>query len=297
MNIPSSSLQFCFLILFFLYLHIIRNIFFNSIKFKKLWRRGFVIYLLLIIIAFIGYVLVWGQISLWGRTVITNLLRILPFGNIIIMLLWGRFSINNPLLQFFYSLHFIFPFILLLLVVVHFYILHIKGSRNVFSVLNNNEKIKFYNYFLVKDIFTIVYLIMFLVIIIVKPMILLDAENSIKANYIISPIHIQPEWYFLYVYAVLRSIPNKVGGVLFSLIIIILIFLLLIINFNFEFKSFWVNKIVNSLVVYLFILLSWIGAKPIEYPFFAIGFIFSLGFFIVLLFKIVFRYILKNIMR
>jgi len=159
------------------------------------------------------------------------------------------------------------------------------------------KKIKFYNYFLVKDVFTIIYLVMFLVIIMIKPNLLLDAENSIKANYIISPIHIQPEWYFLYVYAVLRSIPNKVGGVLFSLIIIILIFLLLIINFNFEFKSFWISKIVNSLVVYLFILLSWIGAKPIEYPFFTIGFIFSLRFFVVLLFKIVFSYFLKNIIR
>ena len=288
--------NFASLFFLFLYLHIMRNIFYNSIKFKKLWISGFLIYLILIIIAFIGYVLVWGQISLWGRTVITNLLRIFPFGNIIIILLWGRFSINNPLIQFFYSLHFIFPFILLLIVVVHFYILHIKGSNNTFSVLNNNEKIKFYNYFLVKDIFTIIYLIIFLTIVIIKPIILLDRENSIKANYIISPIHIQPEWYFLYIYAVLRSIPNKVGGVLFSFIIILLIFLLIIINFNFDFKTYWVNKISNCLTVYLFILLSWIGAKPIEYPFFTIGFIFSIGFFTILLFKIVFSFFLKNIL-
>jgi len=222
-----------------IYLHIFRNIFIDSIKFKKVWSRGYLIYFLLIIIAFIGYVLVWGQISLWGATVITNLLSVFVKGEVIVIWIWGSFSVNNPILQCFFSLHFILPFVLLLTALVHFYLLHQKGSNNSISNINNTEKVKFDIYFAIKDFNRIIFVLFFVFLVFISPNIFSDPENFIKANYISSPIHIQPEWYFLYVYAVLRSIPNKLGGVLVSLLILLMIYLLLLKNYTINFKSFF----------------------------------------------------------
>lgn len=288
-------INFASLFFVVIYIHIFRNIFIDSIKFKKVWSRGYLIYFLLIIIAFIGYVLVWGQISLWGATVITNLLSVFIKGEVIVIWIWGRFSVNNPILQCFFSLHFILPFVLLILSLVHFYLLHQKGSNNSIRNMNNTEKVKFDIYFIIKDINRVVFIIFFVFLVFIFPNIFSDPENFIKANYISSPIHIQPEWYFLYIYAVLRSIPNKLGGVLVSLVILLIIYLLLLKNYTFNRKRFFLNKFINCTFVLLFLLLTWIGIKPVEFPFITLGITFTVLFYTTLIILIAMRYFLNII--
>jgi len=220
----------------FLYIHIYRNIRLDSIKYFKVWTSGFLIYMLLIAISFLGYVLVWGQISLWGATVITNLLTIIPIGDKIIFWLWGDFSLRNNLLKFFFSLHFLLPFFLFVLVFAHIGLLHEKGSTDILSNFHLN-KLKFDLFFLVKDLFSLFRIFLIVLVIFFNPLIRLDRENFIKANVLLSPVHIQPEWYFLYIYAVLRRIPNKLGGLLIALIIIVLLYLLCFGNFLYSKKN------------------------------------------------------------
>jgi len=194
------------LFFFLIYIHIGRGIYYSSFHFYKTWIRGTIIFLALIATAFLGYVLPWGQISFWGATVITNLLSAIPYaGEIITFWIWGGFSVDNATLTRFFSLHFILPFILTVLILIHIIFLHETGSNNPLRVPLNSDKIPFHPYYSWKDIFgAIILSILFLIIILISPYALSDPENFIPANPLITPPHIQPEWYFLFAYAILR---------------------------------------------------------------------------------------------
>lgn len=255
----------------FVYIHIARGLYYSSFHFIKVWLSGVLIVLTLIATAFLGYILPWGQISFWGATVITNLISAIPyFGQIITYWIWGGFSVDNNTLIRFFSLHFILPFILRVMVIIHIILIHEKGSSNPLGISLNIDKIPFHSYFTIKDIIgVLLVLILFSIIVFEYPYILIDAENFNIANPIITPPHIQPEWYFLFAYAILRSIPNKLGGV-----VALLISILIIISFSFTIKnkisSFYFslkNKFLYWIFINIFIILTFLGAMPIEFPY------------------------------
>ncbi len=275
--------------IFFLlvYLHIFRGLFFSSFRLTLPWLRGSTILILLIGTAFLGYVLPWGQISLWGATVITNLLSTIPFvGPIVVIWVWGGFSVTSYTLGVFYSLHFILPFVILALVLFHLIFLHETGSSSKISLHRRENKIKFYLSFVIKDILNFLIILIFLVIILLSPFKLGDPENFNLANPLSSPLHIQPEWYFLFAYAILRSIPNKLGGVV-ALVMSVVVFYFL------PFFSKWKHQLMktNTLICWtffrVFIILTWIGGKPVEAPYVVVGQIFTFIYFsLILLFSI-----------
>lgn len=258
--------------LFFIviYTHIFRNIIYASFKNKYTWARGIIILFLLMGTAFIGYVLPWGQISYWGATVITNLASAIPFiGDNIVQWLWGGFSIGQGTLTRFFILHFLLPFILSAIAMIHIFFLHEKGSRNPLGVSINLDKIPFLKYFAIKDFFTLLLvLIFFFTLSLLSPFLLGDPENFIPANPLNTPIHIIPEWYFLFAYAILRRIPNKLGGVV-ALVIAIAIFVVHV-NFKKNFKTLKFKpfrKIMCYCFAIRFILLTWLGSCVVESPF------------------------------
>jgi ubiquinol-cytochrome c reductase cytochrome b subunit len=266
-----------------LYAHISRGLYYYSYKLTNTWIIGITIYLTSIATAFLGYVLPWGQISFWGATVITNLISTIPIiGNILVQWVWGGFSINNATLNRFYSIHFILPFLILILVILHLFFLHTTGSSNPMGTNRNFLKVPFNPYFTLKDLFGFIIFITILSILILQyPYIFCDPDNFTPSNSIITPIHIQPEWYFLFAYAILRSIPNKLGGVLALLISIIIIYLLPFIKITINSSNFYpINNILIWLFFNVFIILTWLGSQPIEYPFIQLSQFFSLIYFI-----------------
>lgn len=279
-NIHINGASFFFICI---YIHISRGIYYSSFKLTHTWIIGVRIFLISIATAFLGYVLPWGQISFWGATVITNLVSTIPYiGNTIVIWIWGGFSINNATLNRFFSLHFILPFILLIIVILHLYFLHLTGSSNPLGSNRNLNKIPFHIYFSYKDIFGfIIFFIIFLIIILQYPYIFGDPDNFIPANPIVTPIHIQPEWYFLFAYAILRSIPNKLGGVIALVISIIILYFLPLLKINIPsliFSPF--IQLLYWLFINNFILLTWAGAQLIETPFIQISQILSIIYFI-----------------
>lgn len=278
-NIHMNGASFFFL---YIYIHISRGIYYSSYSLVHTWIIGVRIYLLSIITAFLGYVLPWGQISYWGATVITNLISRIPYiGNTITLWIWGGFSINNATLNRFFSLHFILPFIIIIIVILHLYFLHLTGSNNPLGINSNLNKIPFHIYFTLKDILGfIIYLLIFSIIILQYPYILRDPDNFTPANPIITPPHIQPEWYFLFAYAILRAIPNKLGGVLALLSSIIILYLLPLINFKiFSLTFFPFTQLLYWLFINNFILLTWRGSQLIEFPFIQIRQFLSFFYF------------------
>lgn len=266
-----------------IFIHIGRNLYYTTFKSIKPWNIGVVIFLVTIMTAFIGYVLPWGQMSFWGATVITNLLSAIPYiGNFIVSWLWGGFSVNNATLNRFYTFHFIIPFIVIFLVILHLIFLHESGSSNPLGLNSNFNKIPFNPYYSIKDSIGFLILISRLLLIcLLFPYSLGDPENFNKANPIITPIHIQPEWYFLFAYAILRSIPNKLGGVI-ALLFSILILLFIPFISSYKIKRFIfqpINQILFWWFVALFIILTWSGAKPIEDPYILIRQIASILYF------------------
>lgn len=271
----------CFFIC--IYIHIRRGIYYNSYKLTHVWIIGVTIFLISIITAFLGYVLPWGQISFWGATVITNLISTIPYiGNIIVIWIWGGFAINNATLNRFFSLHFILPFTIIILVIIHLYFLHITGSSNPLGVNRNLYKIPFHLYFSYKDLLGfIIFLIPLIIITLQYPYIFRDPDNFAPANPIITPIHIQPEWYFLFAYAILRSIPNKLGGVIALISSIIILYRLILINLKLPPTSHhpW-EQFLFWMFVNNFIILTWLGAQPIEDPFTKTRQIITITYFI-----------------
>ncbi len=280
--------------IFFLliYIHIFRGVFFKRYKLKKVWLVGNIIFLLSILTAFLGYVLPWGQIRFWAATVITNLVRAVPFiGQTLVEWLWGGFSVRTVTLNRFYSFHFLFPFILLVLFFAHLLFLHLSLSSNPLGIKKRIDYTEFHQFFTSKDFIGVI--LIFLVWIFFTfffPNLFIDPENYIPSNPISTPTHIKPEWYFLPFYAVLRSVPNKLGGVILIVMIIILLAALSFVprsdnKVHFIFLS--KGKIILSILARLLFLLFWIGARPVVYPYDFLGkfltvlyfFLFAVSFF------------------
>lgn len=267
-----------------IYIHIGRGIYYESFNLKYTWIVGVIILFLLIATAFIGYVLPWGQISFWGATVITNLLSAIPYlGTILVNWIWGGFAIDNATLTRFYTFHFILPFIILIITIIHLLFLHQTGSNNPLGINRNLDKIPFHPFFTFKDIigFIIIsFLLIFLTL--TNPYLLGDPDNFTPANPLVTPIHIQPEWYFLFAYAILRSIPNKLGGVI-ALIISILILIILPLTFFKKIQGiqfYPINQILFWIIVVTIILLTWIGARPVEDPYVFVGQVLTIIYFL-----------------
>nr|QUS63488.1 cytochrome b [Odontoptilum angulatum] len=268
---------------FCIYLHIGRGIYYESFNLKYTWMIGIIILFILMATAFMGYVLPWGQMSFWGATVITNLLSAIPYlGTMLVQWIWGGFAVDNATLTRFYSFHFLFPFIILMLTMIHLLFLHQTGSNNPLGINSNLDKIPFHPFFTFKDLIgSIIMLMMLIMLVLIHPYLLGDPDNFIPANPLVTPVHIQPEWYFLFAYAILRSIPNKLGGVI-ALIMSILILIILPFTFNKKIQGiqfYPINQILFWIMVINVILLTWIGARPVENPFILTGQILTLSYF------------------
>ena len=269
----------------FIYFHISRNLYFNSfIISQNVWITGVTLLLIITVTAFLGYVLPWGQISYWGAIVITNLVTSIPYiGEPLLKWIWGRFSINKLTLLRFFCFHFIIPFIIILFILIHLFYLHSTGSSNPLGLNNNNDKVYFHPYFSWKDLigFILIFIILFFLILI-KPYLLANPENWFKVNIIITPNHIKPEWYFLYAYAILCSIPNKLGGTVALILAILIYYFLPLLNKN-NFKNikfYPLNKILIILFFINFISLTFIGILPVKEPYIFIRKFFTIFYFI-----------------
>ena len=272
-----------------IYCHIFRGLYFGSYISPRglLWISGVIIFLLMMATAFMGYVLPWGQMSFWGATVITNLFSAIPYiGVSIVEWLWGGFSVSNATLNRFFSLHYLMPFIIAALVIVHLSLLHKNGSNNPLGINTNLESISFYPYFYVKDLFAFfVFIVFFSLFIFFYPNILGHTDNYIPANPLSTPAHIVPEWYFLPFYAILRSIPDKLGGVVAMISAILVLLLLPILNTS-KIRSTKFRPIFGIFYWFIvsdFILLGWIGQKPVETPYIEIGMAATAFYFVFML--------------
>lgn len=266
-----------------IYLHVGRGIYYGSYLFTPTWLVGVIILFLVIGTAFIGYVLPWGQISFWGATVITNLLSAIPYLGIdLVQWVWGGFAVDNATLTRFFTFHFILPFIVLAITIIHILFLHETGSNNPIGLNSNIDKIPFHPYFTFKDIVGfIVITIILILLVLINPYLLGDPDNFIPANPLVTPVHIQPEWYFLFAYAILRSIPNKLGGVI-ALVLSIAILAILPFYHLSKFRGiqfYPINQILFWLITVTVILLTWIGARPVEEPYVLIGQILTVVYF------------------
>ena len=280
-TIHANGARFFFICI---YLHVGRGIYYKSYMYIYTWNIGVILLFLTIGTAFIGYVLPWGQISFWGATVITNLLSAIPYlGVDLVQWLWGGFAVDNATLTRFFTFHFLFPFIIIAITVIHLLFLHQTGSNNPLGINTNINKIPFHPYYTYKDLAGFFLLLILLVILcLIQPYLLGDPDNFIPANPLVTPVHIQPEWYFLFAYAILRSIPNKLGGVIALIISIAILFILPFTHQrNFRTLKFYpLNKILfwNFLIIVL--LLTWIGARPVEDPYILTGQLLTVIYFL-----------------
>nr|UQJ75168.1 cytochrome b [Cryptotermes brevis]URX53109.1 cytochrome b [Cryptotermes brevis] len=265
-----------------IYLHIGRNIYYGSYKLVHTWSIGVMILFVTMATAFLGYVLPWGQMSFWGATVITNLLSAVPYvGTILVQWVWGGFAVDNATLTRFFTLHFLMPFVIAALVMVHLLFLHQTGSNNPLGLKSDMDKIPFHPYFTMKDVVGFIILLSILSTLSLKePYILGDPDNFVPANPLVTPVHIQPEWYFLFAYAILRSIPNKLGGVIALVMSIAILFALPIYTSKFKGTQFYpVNQMMFWIMTNTVILLTWIGARPVEDPYILTGQILTVVYF------------------
>lgn len=266
-----------------LYLHIGRGMYYGSYVLLETWTVGVLILFMVIGTAFMGYVLPWGQISFWGATVITNLVSAIPYlGTRIVEWIWGGFAVDNATLTRFFTIHFLLPFVVTALVLIHLLFLHQTGSNNPLGVNRNIDRIPFHPYFSSRDRFGfIVTLFLLRTVTLLSPYALGDPDNFIPANPLVTPVHIQPEWYFLFAYAILRSIPNKLGGVVALVISIAILFALPFLSVSraqgIEFYP--LNQSLFWSMVIIVILLTWIGARPVEPPYILTGQILTVLYF------------------
>lgn len=267
-----------------LYLHIGRGIYYSSYLYMETWNIGVLLLILVIASAFLGYVLPWGQISLWGATVITNLFSAIPYiGPAVVEWLWGGFVVSNATLNRFFALHFLTPFIVFALIVAHLLFLHQTGSNNPLGLNRDSDKIMFHSYYSTKDAvgFLIVLSLLWFIALYI-PNLLTDPENYIPANPIVTPVHIKPEWYFLWAYAILRSIPNKLGGVIaiFSALLILITLPFTATHSSRSTSFFPANQVLFWSFITIIALLTWIGGRPVEPPFIVIGQILTVSYFL-----------------
>ena len=277
--------------LFFIvvYIHILRGFYYGSYVQPKgfLWSSGIIILLIMIITAFLGYVLPWGQMSLWGATVITNLLSAIPLvGDSLVVWLWGGYSVGASTLLRFYSLHFLFPFIILGIVLLHLALLHANGSSNRLGIEDKSDKLMFYPYCVIKDLLVLLgLLVTYALLVIWLPNYLGHSDNSIQANPMFTPAHIVPEWYFLPFYGILRSIPYKLGGVILMLFSILCLLLLpFLASTGLRSNTF---KPVGKLSVWIFIgsvlMLGYLGQESVVWPYNIMSTLVCLVYFVVIL--------------
>lgn len=268
------------------YIHMFRGLYYGSYfqPRSELWYSGVVLFLLMMATAFMGYVLPWGQMSFWGATVITNLFSAVPFiGDDIVQILWGGFSVDNPTLNRFFSLHYLMPFVIAGLAIAHLILLHNDGSNNPLGIESTVDRISFLPYFYVKDLFgACIFALLFSFFVIYAPNYMGHPDNYIEANPMVTPAHIVPEWYFLPFYAILRTIPDKLGGVV--LMVLAIVILLFLPNLDNSYTRSNYFKPFHCLVFWFFvsdsILLGWVGQEVVETPFLELSQIITPFYFI-----------------
>nr|QWB85714.1 cytochrome b [Chlorophorus diadema diadema] len=267
-----------------LYAHIGRGMYYSSYNLKETWMIGVTIFFVVMGTAFLGYVLPWGQMSFWGATVITNLLSAIPYvGTSIVQWVWGGFAVDNATLTRFFAFHFLFPFIVTALVMIHLLFLHQTGSSNPLGTKSNIDKLPFHPYFSFKDI--VGFLVMTLILstlTLSQPYLLGDPDNFTPANPLVTPVHIQPEWYFLFAYAILRSIPNKLGGVIALVMSIAILYSMPFTNKKkiMSTQFYPPAKILFWTMTTIILMLTWIGARPVEDPYIMTGQILTILYFL-----------------
>nr|AFX86378.1 cytochrome b [Onychodactylus koreanus]AFX86379.1 cytochrome b [Onychodactylus koreanus]AFX86380.1 cytochrome b [Onychodactylus koreanus]AFX86381.1 cytochrome b [Onychodactylus koreanus]AFX86382.1 cytochrome b [Onychodactylus koreanus] len=280
-NTHANGASFFFICI---YMHIGRGLYYGSYMYKETWNIGVILLLLVMATAFVGYVLPWGQMSFWGATVITNLLSAIPYmGNALVQWIWGGFSVDKATLTRFFAFHFLFPFLIVGMSMIHLLFLHQTGSNNPTGIMSNVDKVPFHPYFSYKDALGFLIMLSALMLLsLLSPNLLGDPDNFTPANPLMTPPHIQPEWYFLFAYAILRSIPNKLGGVL-ALLASIMILMIIPLMHTSKQRSLTfrpLTQIMFWLLVSNTLILTWIGGQPVEPPFIEIGQIASALYFL-----------------
>nr|ASW18537.1 cytochrome b [Onychodactylus koreanus]ASW18538.1 cytochrome b [Onychodactylus koreanus]ASW18539.1 cytochrome b [Onychodactylus koreanus]ASW18540.1 cytochrome b [Onychodactylus koreanus] len=280
-NTHANGASFFFICI---YMHIGRGLYYGSYMYKETWNIGVILLLLVMATAFVGYVLPWGQMSFWGATVITNLLSAIPYmGNALVQWIWGGFSVDKATLTRFFAFHFLFPFLIVGVSMIHLLFLHQTGSNNPTGIMSNMDKVPFHPYFSYKDALGFLIMLSTLMLLsLLSPNLLGDPDNFTPANPLMTPPHIQPEWYFLFAYAILRSIPNKLGGVL-ALLASIMILMIIPLMHTSKQRSLTfrpLTQIMFWLLVSNTLILTWIGGQPVEPPFIEIGQIASALYFL-----------------